>query len=160
MAFEPVNAVIGKNGFAVPGEKREGDGKTPSGIFALKQTFGYNESIVTKMPYRQALDEDIWIDDANASDYNRWVKKDKTSAASFEKMKREDDLYKYGIIIEYNTAPVIKGNGSAIFFHVWGGENVSTAGCVAVSEENIIKILAWLDPKAQPLIMMGMENTN
>ena len=38
MAFEPFNAVIGKNGFAAEGEKKEGDGKTPSGIYPLKMT--------------------------------------------------------------------------------------------------------------------------
>ncbi len=75
LVFEPFNAVIGKNGFAQPGEKREGDGKTPSGIFPLKMTFGYDESIKTKMPYRQALADDLWIDDVNADDYNCWVKK-------------------------------------------------------------------------------------
>ena len=158
MAFEPFYAVVGKKGFAPPGEKREGDGKTPSGIYPLKQTFGYNESINSKMPYRQALEDDLWIDDANADDYNRWVKASKTSAKSYEKMKRDDDLYKYGIVIEYNNNPVIKGYGSAIFFHVWGGEDVTTEGCVAVSEENIIKILTWLDPKSLPLIIMGIKN--
>jgi L,D-peptidoglycan transpeptidase YkuD (ErfK/YbiS/YcfS/YnhG family) len=160
MIFEPINAVIGRNGFAPTGDKREGDGRTPSGIFTLRQSFGYAQSIITKMPYRQASDDDLWIDDPNSADYNRWVKKDKPkpNAASFEKMKRDDDLYKYGIIIEYNTDPVIKGNGSAIFFHVWGGDDVSTQGCVAVSEENILKILAWLDPKALPIIIMGIKN--
>ena len=111
-----------------------------------------------KMPYRQALVDDIWVDDPNADDYNRWVKKDVTHAKSYEKMKRDDNLYKYGIVIEYNTNPVIKGNGSAIFFHVWGGEGVTTEGCVAVSEEDIVKILAWLDPQASPIIIMGVEN--
>ncbi len=157
--FEPFNAVVGKNGFAQLGEKREGDGKTPSGIFPLKMTFGYDESIKTKMPYRQALADDLWVDDVNADDYNRWVKKDATQAKSSEKMKRDDNLYKYGIVIEYNTNPVIKGQGSAIFLHVWGGENDTTEGCVAVSEENIIKILDWLDPQAEPLIIMGIEET-
>src|SRR4030042_1735681 len=158
MAFEPFYAVIGKNGFAPPGEKREGDGKTPSGIFALRKTFGYAPSAITKIPYRQALEDDLWIDDPNSTDYNRWVKASKTSAKSYEKMKRDDDLYKYGIVIEYNNNPVVKGYGSAIFLHVWGGESVSTAGCVAVSEEDIIKILAWLDPQALPLIIMGIKN--
>jgi L,D-peptidoglycan transpeptidase YkuD (ErfK/YbiS/YcfS/YnhG family) len=73
-------------------------------------------------------------------------------------MKRDDNLYKYGIVIEYNTSPVIKGNGSAIFLHIWKGESVPTAGCVAVSEENILKILQWLDPAASPLIIMGVNN--
>jgi L,D-peptidoglycan transpeptidase YkuD (ErfK/YbiS/YcfS/YnhG family) len=158
MAFEPFNAVIGRNGFAAAGEKREGDGKTPSGIYPLKITFGYDELINTRMLYRQALGDDIWIDDPNADDYNRWVKKQETRAASYERMKRDDSLYKYGIIIEYNTSPVIKGHGSAIFFHVWGGEDITTEGCVAVSEQDTIKILAWLDPQASPVIIMGLEN--
>ncbi|MEN6373654.1 MAG: L,D-transpeptidase family protein [Smithella sp.] len=154
-----MNGVIGKNGFAAPDEKREGDGKSPSGIFALKTAFGYGEAMRTKMPYRQALADDLWIDDVNADDYNRWVKKDQTKAVSYEKMKRDDDLYKYGFVIEYNTAPVVKGHGSAIFFHVWRGGNIPTEGCVAVSEDNIIKILDWLDPQARPLIIMGTKNT-
>ena len=158
MAFEPFNAVIGVNGFAAEGEKKEGDGKTPFGIYPLKMTFGYDAPIGTKMPYRQALDDDVWVDDPQADDYNRWVKKSETHAASYEIMKRDDNLYKYGIVIEYNTSPVIKGNGSAIFLHIWKGESVPTAGCVAVSEENIFKILQWLDPAASPLIIMGVNN--
>ena len=110
------------------------------------------------MPYRQALDDDLWVDDPHADDYNRWVKKTETRAASFERMRRDDNLYKYGIVIEYNTSPVIKGNGSAIFLHIWKGESVLTAGCVAVSEEDIIKILDWLDPAASPLIITGIKN--
>jgi L,D-peptidoglycan transpeptidase YkuD (ErfK/YbiS/YcfS/YnhG family) len=158
MAFGPLDAVIGKNGFAPAGEKREGDGKTPSGIYPLKMTFGYGESVKTKMAYRQALEGDIWVDDPQAVDYNKWTKIEKTKAASYEMMKREDDQYKYGIVIEYNTDPVIKGNGSAIFLHIWKGEGIPTAGCVAVSEEDIIKIFSWLDPAASPLISTGIRN--
>jgi L,D-peptidoglycan transpeptidase YkuD (ErfK/YbiS/YcfS/YnhG family) len=158
--FEPFDAVVGKNGFAPEGEKREGDGRTPSGIFPLKMTFGYNSTIETKMPYRQALADDIWVDDPNAEDYNRWVKKSETRSTSYEIMKRDDNLYKYGIVIEYNTDPVIKGNGSAIFLHIWKGEGIPTAGCVAISEENIIKILGWLDPAASPLIITGITNND
>jgi len=158
MTFEPLNAVIGKNGFAPAGEKREGDGKTPSGIYPLKMTFGYGANITTKMPYRQALADDIWVDDPQADDYNQWTKIQETKAASYEMMKREDDQYKYGIVIEYNTDRVIKGNGSAIFLHIWKGEGIPTAGCVALSEEDIIKILDWLDPAASPLIITGIRN--
>lgn len=158
MALEPFNAVIGKNGFAPEGEKREGDGRTPSGIYPLKMTFGYNKTVKTKMPYRQTLADDIWVDDPQADDYNRWVKKPETRAASYEIMKRNDNFYKYGIIIEYNTNPVIKGNGSAIFLHIWKAEDMPTAGCVAVSQENILKILDWLDPAASPLIITGIRN--
>lgn len=154
----PIEAMIGENGFAPPGEKREGDGKTPSGIFSLKRTFGYDKTIDTKMPFRQATEEDLWVDDPNAPDYNQWVKQGETGAASYEKMRREDDQYKYGIVIEYNMDPVIKGHGSAIFFHIWKGKGLPTAGCVAVSEEDIIKIIEWLDPDAFPFIMMGITD--
>jgi len=158
IAFKPIDAVIGRNGFAPAGEKREGDGRTPSGIYPLKMTFGYDESTGTKMPYRQTLADDIWVDDPNADDYNQWVKKIEPHAASYEIMKRDDNLYKYGIVIEYNTSPVIKGYGSAIFLHIWKGEGIPTAGCVAVSEEDIIKIMSWLDPAASPLIITGIKN--
>ena len=156
--FEPIHAVAGRNGFADAGEKKEGDGKTPSGIFPLKTTFGYAETVKTKMPYRQVLADDIWVDDVNADDYNQWGKKQETLATSYEMMKRDDDLYKYGIVIEYNTDPVIKGNGSAIFLHIWKCPGLPTAGCVAVSEENILKILDWLDPASSPLIIAGIKN--
>ncbi len=156
-AMAPMDAVIGRNGFARVGEKREGDGRTPSGLYRLGTVFGYAESATTKMPYRQALADDLWIDDPDAPDYNHWVKQSKTGALSYEKMKRDDDLYKYGIVIEYNTDPVIKGYGSAIFFHIWASEKSTTAGCVAVSEEDILNILAWLNPAANPIILINPD---
>ena len=147
---------VGEKGFASVGEKREGDGKTPSGIFPLGIAFGYDPSVATRMPYRQATDDDFWVDDVNSEEYNKWVKGE-PDAASWEKMKREDDQYKYGVVIEYNTQPIVKGNGSAIFLHVWRpGE--STAGCLSMSEEMILKILAWLDPDKKPLVIMGTES--
>ena len=158
-AFAPLRAVIGKRGFAPPGEKREADGRTPSGIFSLKTVFGYAPSGQTRMPYRQALVNDVWIDDPNADDYNQWVKEGETHASSFERMKRDDQLYKYGIIIEYNTSPVIKGFGSAIFFHVWKEKGSPTEGCTALSEQDMLRLFAWLDPGMNPIVVMGMEET-
>lgn len=157
MAFEPFPAVVGRNGFAPSGKKREGDGRTPSGRYRLGHAFGYAGSANTKMPYRQALTDDVWVDDPESPDYNRWVKLAETSAASYEKMKRDDDQYGYGVVIQYNTDPVIKGYGSAIFFHVWAGAWSTTAGCIAASEEDIRKILNWLDPAAKPMIIINPD---
>jgi L,D-peptidoglycan transpeptidase YkuD (ErfK/YbiS/YcfS/YnhG family) len=154
-AMPPIDAVVGRNGFAPPGEKREGDGRTPSGLYRLGTVFGYAESVITKMPYRQSLADDLWIDEPNALDYNRWVKQSQTQAASYEKMRRNDDLYKYGIVIEYNSHPVVRDHGSAIFFHIWVSANSTTSGCVAVSEDNILRILAWLNPAANPVILIN-----
>jgi len=159
LGFGPLMAVIGKAGFAAPGFKREGDGRTPSGIFPLGTTFGYAESIQTRMPYRQAKEDDLWVDDTASDDYNQWVKKDATRAASFENLLRKDNLYQYGIVIEYNTSPVIKGMGSAIFIHLWRGEGIPTEGCIALSEKDMQRILEWLDPNLKPFIAMGTQTT-
>jgi L,D-peptidoglycan transpeptidase YkuD (ErfK/YbiS/YcfS/YnhG family) len=156
LVFPAFTGSVGEKGFAAIGDKREGDAKSPSGVFPLGIAFGYNPSVVTKMPYRQATEEDFWVDDVNSEDYNKWVK-GKPNAASWEKMKRDDDQYKYGVVIEYNTNPIVKGKGSAIFLHVWrdGGP---TLGCVSMPEEMVLKILGWLDPAKKPLIIMGAKS--
>jgi L,D-peptidoglycan transpeptidase YkuD (ErfK/YbiS/YcfS/YnhG family) len=156
LVFPAFTGSIGEMGFAAVDEKREGDGKSPSGIFPLGFAFGYDPSVETKMPYRQAIDDDFWVDDVNSENYNQWVKGE-PRAASWEKMKRDDDQYKYGVVIEYNMHPIVKGKGSAIFLHVWN-DGESTLGCVAMSEEMILRMLEWLDPAKKPLIIMGTES--
>jgi L,D-peptidoglycan transpeptidase YkuD (ErfK/YbiS/YcfS/YnhG family) len=105
LVFPTSTGSIGEMGFAAIDKKREGDGKSPSGIFPLGIAFGYDPSVVTKMPYRQATDDDFWVDDVNSEDYNKWVK-GQPNAASWEKMKRDDDQYKHGVVIEYNMHPI------------------------------------------------------
>jgi len=154
-AFPPMPALIGEKGFATPGAKKEGDLRTPAGVFPLRRTFGYLQQIRSRMPYRRVGKDDLWVDDSSSPDYNRWVRRGETRAASFEVMKLDDDRYKYGIVIEYNTDPVVPGAGSAIFIHVRAGENMPTLGCVALSEGEILKLLSWLDPAARPLAILG-----
>jgi L,D-peptidoglycan transpeptidase YkuD (ErfK/YbiS/YcfS/YnhG family) len=151
----PLPAMVGRNGLARPAEKREGDGRTPAGLFPLEFAFGYAPIITTKMPYRQATDDDLWVDDLHAPDYNQWVRRGRTTALSFENMKLGDHRYRYGLVIGYNRHPVVPGLGSAIFMHVWQQEGVSTSGCVALAESDMVAILEWLDPEKNPMILMG-----
>lgn len=151
--MEPVDAVIGRNGLAPPGEKKEGDGRSPSGIFDLRRAFGYDADAQTKLVYRQVTGLDIWVDDPGASDYNQWATLP-TQAKSFEYLKREDNLYKYAVVIEYNTAPVVPGSGSAIFLHIWRGPDKPTSGCVAISKENLLKLISRLNALDQPGIIL------
>lgn len=153
-AMPPMKAVVGRNGMAPLWEKREGDGRTPSGIYPLPLVYGYASSMETRMPYRQATENDLWVDDPDSPDYNRWVRKDDTTASSFEVMKLADDRYKYGIVIGYNMDPVIRGYGSAIFLHLWN-EQQPTAGCVAVGEEDMLRLIRWLDPKEKPVAVLS-----
>jgi zinc D-Ala-D-Ala dipeptidase len=151
-----IDTTLGRNGLAPPGEKREGDSRTPSGIYALGDAFGYKTVIDTKIHYRQVNEDDYWVDDPNSVHYNTWVQ-GIPQAASFEHMKRQDHLYKIGIVIEYNTNPVVPGQGSAIFLHIWRKPGASTTGCVALSEEQMVQLLQWLDPLKQPVIILGKD---
>jgi L,D-peptidoglycan transpeptidase YkuD (ErfK/YbiS/YcfS/YnhG family) len=62
------------------------------------------------------------------------------------------------MVIEYNTHPAVKGKGSAIFFHLATPNYDPTAGCVAIQESDMDKILLWLDPNKQKAILMGNKN--
>jgi len=152
--LDPIKAGIGRNGFAKPGNKVEGDGKSPTGLFLLGHLFTYEKEVETKMPFTQTTGEDKWIDDPESEDYNRHIR-GSTDARSYENLKLENDLYKYCMLIEYNTNPVVKGKGSAIFFHVSEDPPGSTAGCVAIPEKEMVWILGWMKPDLNPSIIMG-----
>jgi L,D-peptidoglycan transpeptidase YkuD (ErfK/YbiS/YcfS/YnhG family) len=150
-------ATVGRTGLAKPDAKREGDGKTPQGTFKLETAFGYADRIETGLNYRRATAVDLWIDDPESPDYNRWVIAP-TAAKSFEEMKRKDDLYELGAVIEYNTDPVVAGHGSAIFLHVWSGPDKPTAGCVALEKETLRSVLRWLNQKHAPRIIIRAKS--
>jgi L,D-peptidoglycan transpeptidase YkuD (ErfK/YbiS/YcfS/YnhG family) len=147
-------AVIGRSGFVPAAEKREGDGGTPRGVYPLSLIFGYAAAADTAMPYRRITADDYWVDDPNSPQYNTWVS-GTPQAASWETMLREDGLYRHGIVVEYNTRPVIAGKGSAIFIHIWRGPGEPTAGCVALAESDLLRIIAWLEPAKNPVIVLG-----
>ena len=153
----PIPAGIGRKGFATPNAKREGDQKTPAGFFRLGQLFCYDKVVNTRMPFIQTTPEDKWIDDTNSIDYNRHVRGE-TQAKSYEKMKIRSDEYKYCMVIEYNTHPVVKDMGSAIFLHLSEGEKPNpSAGCVVVTQGDMEWLLNWMNPELKPSILMGNE---
>jgi L,D-peptidoglycan transpeptidase YkuD (ErfK/YbiS/YcfS/YnhG family) len=150
----PIEAGVGKNGFALPNQKVEGDGKSPTGIFRLGKLFSYEKQLHSLLENQQTTKEDKWIDDVNSPDYNKHII-GATDAKSYENLLLNTDVYKYCMIIEYNTNPVIKGKGSAIFFHLALKPASFTSGCVAINEESMKLMVNWLDPKQNPTIIMG-----
>lgn len=154
--FGPVPVTVGRAGIAAFDRKREGDGMTPRGVFPLELVFGYAATADTKMPYRQATAQDAWIDEPASPRYNQWVQ-GIPAKESHEIMRREDDLYKLGVVVGYNTSPPMQGLGSAIFLHIWRGPGKPTAGCVAMAEKDLEQIVAWLDPGKKPQIILGFR---
>lgn len=148
--FIPFRAVIGKNGIALPGEKKEGDRKTPAGLFPVGETFG-TQPLALKMDYKYITAEDKFIDDANHPLYNTWVS-GATDANRYESMLIEP--YTYGAVINYNRTPVTAGAGSAIFIHLWRAPNLPTTGCIALDKRHLLMLLHWLDKAQHPHILV------
>lgn len=167
-----VRVTIGRKGMS-PGDgliqygsgikKKEGDGKTPSGIFKLKFVFGYEEPIETrfiKMPYLMSNDQIECVDDPASAYYNQIIYRelvDEPDWKSSEEMRRKDHLYKWGIAIDYNTYSPKTGIGSCIFMHLWRDRNTATSGCTAMDEKSMLALLNWLDPKDNPIIIQCIE---
>lgn len=151
--LSPIKVVLGINGLRTAEKKKEGDGCTPEGVYKLQRAFGYFP-ISTKLAYTQLTENNFWIDDSDSPQYNLLVE-NRPLSGTYEIMKRNDNLYKVGIVIEYNTDPIITGKGSAIFIHVWRNMDSPTSGCIAMSEENVNALLAWLDPDRNPLIVLN-----
>jgi L,D-peptidoglycan transpeptidase YkuD (ErfK/YbiS/YcfS/YnhG family) len=156
--FKAIKASVGRNGVAKKDSKIEGDGKSPNGLFELGRVFGYDELGPTSLDYTQSTSEDKWIDDAEAADYNTYVRGN-TMAKSFEHLKLNSIDYKYCMVIEYNTKPVVKGKGSAIFFHVADEKYTPTSGCVAIAENDMLNYLQWLMPnKKRGILLTSLNN--
>lgn len=135
------SARVGKNG--ITNNKREGDGKTPTGIYSFGQAFGVAGNPGTSRGWLQVNNNHYWVDDVNSPYYNKLVDASQTGIqwSSAEHLIGYPTAYKYAIAVNYNTA-CTPGAGSAIFLHCSTGG--STAGCISVSQSNMIRILQSL----------------
>lgn len=144
--------------------KKEGDGKSPEGVFALGTSFGYSDKKLTgaKLPYLTLTPSIECVDDTASQHYNRIL--DRTTLMpdwnSSEHMRNTGESYRWGIVVDHNhiAAPAsgakpVSGGGSCIFLHIWRGPGHGTAGCTAMAQPGIESLLTWLDPKRHPLLV-------
>ena len=142
-------------------QKKEGDGKAPAGIFTLGEAFGYADQLKTGLPYAPMSATNYCVDVPGSPLYNQIVdSRDVGDAAvkdSTEPMRRDihaqgDQRYKEGFVIQHN-ANNVPGVGSCIFAHLWKAPGEATAGCTAMAEPSMNRLLAWLDARKQPLLV-------
>lgn len=139
--------------------KREGDGCAPAGVFRITQAFGdAPQPGGIKLPYIHCTAHHWGIDDIRSKHYNQIVD-DRLVASDWtgpESMVPAVGCYRLGAVIAHNpgNTPAL---GSCIFMHIWQGENVPTAGCTVMSEANLRKVLAWLDPQANPCLVQLVQ---
>lgn len=150
----PWNARIGRNGFAPPGEKEEGDGRTPSGSYGFGFFFGVAPNPGVRFEYRQVPDDTIvWDEDPSSSTYNLWIDLDDFGGGHDPEGMYQPVAYQHGAVIAYNTART-PGLGSGIFLHATTGR--ATAGCVSLPVDQLVTVLRWLDPARSPRIVLGV----
>jgi L,D-peptidoglycan transpeptidase YkuD (ErfK/YbiS/YcfS/YnhG family) len=143
-------------------QKKEGDGRSPAGVFSIGAAFGYEPAITTALPYRQSTASDFCIDVSGSPLYNRIVDANVVGpaavAGSTEPMRLDlhaggDVRYKVGFVIEHNTQAAPEG-GSCIFAHLRRSEGETTAGCTSMDEPALRALLAWLRPDNSPVFVL------
>lgn len=137
--------------------KREGDMKSPAGIFNLGSAFGFAAEAPGdwKMPYITLTPSIDCVDDAQSNRYNTIADRSMVTPdwKSAEHMRSVGEAYRWGMVVDQNPAPAKKNGGSCVFMHVWSGVGHGTAGCTAMPQERIEAILGWLNPAAHPLLV-------
>jgi L,D-peptidoglycan transpeptidase YkuD (ErfK/YbiS/YcfS/YnhG family) len=162
--------VIGRNGLAwerasSPNDalaplseiKKEGDGRSPAGLFPLTFAFGRPEKPGgVKLSYTKLEKYSECVDDAASHHYNKLVERLQVGIfdwKSSEKMLEVGPEYDLGLFVAHNSYPVRSGDGSCIFLHVWKDAATGTSGCTAMKREDLERILAWADPAKTPYLV-------
>ena len=135
---------IGKNGLSK--KKKEGDKKTPVGIFKIGNLYYRKDKISlpkTKLKCIRINPKMGWCDDLkNPKNYNKLIRAKKN--INHEKLYRRDGKYDLIIPIKYNYKKPILGKGSCIFLHL--SKNYKpTLGCIALSKKDFLIMIKIID---------------
>jgi L,D-peptidoglycan transpeptidase YkuD (ErfK/YbiS/YcfS/YnhG family) len=157
-----VAARFGTNGLHDGTTRVSGDRTTPTGIWRMPDyVFGQHPTAPagTRMKYRHITADVYWSDVRDAT-FNTWVQS--SSRVSGEHLIGVPLQYEYALSTGFNAPPneVVPGRGAAIFLHVFDPpdfHNGLSAGCVAVSRDDIVRVFKQLDPAKHPTFAVGTE---
>ncbi|GHF15345.1 hypothetical protein GCM10017044_06860 [Kordiimonas sediminis] len=136
---------LGAGGVIPQDDKEEGDGATPAGIYPFRRIYYRPDmveepvSLYNTKPIRPDMG---WCDDVASKYYNKPV--GLPFAASHEKLWRDDNLYNIIVVLGHNDAPTVPGKGSAIFMHIAREGYTPTRGCIALSEDDLTRMIRQL----------------
>ena len=139
---------IGKNGLS--NKKKEGDGKTPKGIFEIENLYYRSDRLdkpFTKLNCIKIHKKMGWSNNAkDKKNYNKLI--DIKNQTKYEKLYRKD--YKYDLIIpiKYNWKKKILNKGSCIFLHLTKTYK-PTAGCIALRKKDFLIMLKLINKKTK-----------
>lgn len=146
-----IEGYISENGTA--SEVGPDDDHTPIGNFNIEYAIGTDpEPEECYLEYHQIENGSQWITDPASINYNKMIDPD----ATYFDFSYSTDLaqytksYKYAIVFDYNRNPVDSTKGCEKFIHVSDDSTVN--GGVGISEDDILDLLAWLDPDYSPKV--------
>jgi L,D-peptidoglycan transpeptidase YkuD (ErfK/YbiS/YcfS/YnhG family) len=148
-------STIGTNGW---GKRREGDGRSPNGLYRIKVTFSTGRSNPGEMPWRRRRPTSV-VSASAGSKYNTWVEVAGVTSGDRPSMR-------WGWVVDYNHVRLhpgrgrrpVPGKGSGIFYHTSkpGHPWAPTAGCTQVGNPRAMHwLIAWLRPEAHPRIVQN-----
>jgi L,D-peptidoglycan transpeptidase YkuD (ErfK/YbiS/YcfS/YnhG family) len=151
----PWAARVGRNGLS--GSRREGDGTTPTGTYAIGRTmYGVAPDPGVRYRYRRIVCGDYWVEDPRSPSYNRFQHVPCGRPPPFrvtgERLWKATTAYRHFAVIEFNMNPVVPGRGSGIFLHAATGG--PTNGCVSLPIAQLRQVLRWLRPDRSPRIQI------
>ena len=146
-----IKCSIGKNGLS--SKKKEGDLKTPKGKYKFNFLLYRKDRIkkiqckLKKITIKQNMG---WCDDPRSIYYNKLIKFPFKKSA--EKLFLKKNIYDLILVINFNTNPVVKNKGSAIFLHLADKKFKPTKGCIGIKKKSFIKILPLINKKTKIII--------
>ena len=132
---------LGKAG--IKKKEKEGDNVTPKGIFKIIKMYYRPDRIknITTAVKKIKIKKNIgWCDDPDSHFYNQQISL--PNKFGHEKLYRNDHLYDLILVINYNTNPIIKNKGSAIFIHIAKKNYKKTKGCIALKKKHLIELIS------------------
>ena len=126
--------------------KREGDQRTPAGLFAFGPPFGFASSPLPD--YLHLQPDTVCVDDPRSDAYNTITAHQNVGPGVSVEMMRSGPLYRRGLVVQYPTSAATRA-GSCIFVHVWQNPTIGTAGCIALPEPRVAALQEFAaDPTA------------
>jgi len=137
---------IGKAGSIAQTAGREGDSKTPLGVYVLRFGFFRADRLPeprANLTFRALRKDDGWCDAPDDPAYNRFIRL--PYPANHETLWRDDGAYDLILVISHNDSPPVPDLGSAVFIHIAQPDDRQTLGCIALAPEEMVKLLPHLE---------------
>ena len=149
-------STIGRAGW---GKQREGDRRSPVGVFRIKVTFSTGPTAPGPMPWRRRKPTSI-VSDAAGPNYNTWLEVPGVRSGNRPSMR-------FGWVVDYNNVRLSPGRGpapvqhkgSGIFYHTSrpGHPWAPTLGCTQVGNPRSMRwLVRWLRPAADPRVVQQL----